>query len=116
MYGCSTPILIYGWIENNSNKMINPDWIAKHYKNVNIYANEVVRNHMYSACYGIECKISNNGTIVINETNKEEVTKIYNVWRKYYEKKNVNICALGYYMAICGDYDYEHEYYTPVFP
>jgi hypothetical protein len=113
MYGCSEPIIIYGWVENNTNFMLDPEWIVTNYKIINVYASEVVRNHLYSACYGIECKLLTNGSIIINEDKKEEVKKLYDLWYNYQKKqKNKKICELGYHLAISGDYEWEHKYYN----
>jgi hypothetical protein len=112
MFGCSNPILIYGWIENNSDKMLDPEWIETNYPNIGFYASEVVRNHMYSASYGIECKLTNQGIISVNKEKKQIVQQFYDLWCKYQEKKNNKLPELGYYLVICGDFEWEHTYYT----
>jgi hypothetical protein len=123
MYGCSIPVLIYGWIENNSELMLHPEWIETNYPFISYYASETVRNHMYSACYGIECKLNNEGHIEINSDHKQAVQKFYNLWCKYQENNNNNLKnknknkiinkmpMLGYRLAITGDFEWQHKYY-----
>ena len=68
MWGCIEPKLIYGFGEGNENLVIDYNWIDEKYPYIGIYANELVRNLLNKAFYGIECGI------------EKKVTKIEKKW------------------------------------
>lgn len=51
MYGCSSPCVVYGWQEPVENIVIHDEWLTKY--EIQLFANEVVKNHACSAIYGI---------------------------------------------------------------
>jgi hypothetical protein len=118
MFGCANAVLIYGWIENNSDLMLDPEWLETNYPFIDYYASETVRNHMYSACYGITCKLDTDGNIIIDNENKEAVQQLYTLWCKYQEKKKKKnklankLPVLGFHLVISGDFEWQHKYYT----
>lgn len=122
MYGCAIPVLIYGWIENNSDMLLDPEWIETNYPFIDFYASETIRNHIYSGAYGIKCKLTENGEIQSDHELEEEVKKLYNLWCDYIKKQKKSkskskeeLPTLGYHLVISGDYEWEHKCYIPDF-
>lgn len=116
MYGCINPVLIYGWMENNTDFMLDIEWLETNYPHIDYYASETIRHHMYNACYGIACKLTEEGEIIIDEDDKQTVTHLYNLWCDYHKNrhkinKKIKLPNLGYYLVVSGDFEWQHKSY-----
>jgi hypothetical protein len=113
MYGCFEPVVIYGWMENNTDFMLDIKWLETNYPFINFYASNVIRNHMYKASYGIECKLTEQGEIIIHDDYKRDIAFLYNLWCDYHRKskKNIKMPELGYHLVVSGDFEWEHQSY-----
>lgn len=56
-----------------------PD-LQKEYKDFVVYHSELLPNGLFKEC--LDCKVSTNGILINEETNKAELVKLCNIWRK----------------------------------
>jgi len=109
MYGDSTPIVVYGWHETDSNRMIHSEWFEKHYSELEIYTTEVVRMYAVNILYGVVCTIHTDGTITIPAT-KDLVDKAYREISTNAEEK---YSPLGIHLGITGGHEWCQDFYIP---
>ena len=72
MYGCSTPLIVYGFSETNVEYIICPDNLES--TGLLAYTDCVVRNNASSIVYGIRCKFDGEtGTASISDEDRQIV-------------------------------------------
>lgn len=118
MYGCSDPVLVYGFNTGNRDAIINPDYLARVFPDISEYARDVVRNYLGEAIYGIECGLNmETGQAIISDDDKQKVKQLYDKYVEYV-KTNFDLtceeilkdCRLGFHLAVTGDYETCQDY------
>ncbi len=112
MYGCFSPVLIYGFMDTNEKKVLSQDFIDKHFNFIQIYAQETIRNYCTDEIYyGYVVSMREDGTIIDDDIDdKENIIKLYNMYMKQFPDSEA---TLGYHVALDGDYEmYEMETYV----
>ena len=118
MHGCYDGYMFFGFNENETDNIIDPDWLYQTYPDIQVFATNVVRNYLGVACYGIRCKTDIvTGMPIISAEEKQKVTEFYNAFVLYKttmaDGKKIKPINLGYYIGISGDFcDEEHYNYT----
>src|SRR5271163_3030582 len=80
MYGCFNSYIIYGWKEGNRDSAIDPEWFYDYCPDgiVQVYASDVIRNHIVEAIYGAVCQIDpDTGQLIISDDYKSTVNYLY---------------------------------------
>jgi len=106
MHGCCMGYVIYGFQENESNRMIDSEWMEEYYSGVSHFAADEY------LLYGFVCQLNREtGIPTLSEGTKQVVNKLY---RHFLTSKNLttNDVPIGYYVVVDGDYDLTHESYT----
>ena len=120
MYGCYYSTILYGFCEDNSDYVLDAEWLYDQEKDVIEIASEsVVRNHMAEACYGVRCSINaNSGKIEVDDNQKKIIEAFYTRFIAYkkqndnYDENDEYSPKLGYYNVIIGDYSVDHDSYN----
>lgn len=95
------PYLIYGFQENEENKMIDEEWLEEHYPGINSFASD---EQMF---YGFICNMNpETGIPILSDGTKRLVKKLYN-----HKQSNPEKIPLGFYVVISGEYELDHERY-----
>lgn len=112
MYGCSNAYMIFGCNENNRERVIDNNWLYRHWQDIHVYALDVVRNCLGEACYGIRCSIDiNTGNSFICDEDKQIVQDFFEKFITYNGHDTGS--RLGYYLCVSGDYtDEQHNTYV----
>lgn len=113
MYACYDPFVVYGILESNRDQMLDREWLEENFTKIEMYASDVVRNHMGSAIYGYAVYLRPNGTATATEEQKADVQTLYDMICTYCASQDTEPPELGYFLAMSGDYEYEHEEYVP---
>ena len=118
MYGCSDPVIVYGWkeTESDSERVICYEWLEKY--GLSLYATEIIRNNACQAVYGIPCSFDSKvGKAIIGTEEKERVEKAFNdMVERYYKKNNKDPPELEYNYAVSGDMSWDClEEYDPYY-
>jgi hypothetical protein len=119
MYSCYDCHLIFGWREVDRNAIIDPEWLNDKFDGeVEIFAEDIVRNYIGNAIYGVivSYKSTNDGIVSSTESanKKEAITKIFEEIMTLRGIENVEEHALGYHIAMSGDFEICQESYIPI--
>jgi hypothetical protein len=113
MYGCYDAYLIYGIRDNNTNLILDES-ILEEYEahDIGVYASEVVRCHMCMPIYGYSVGIDVTGQPrQVPDAVKQTLQDLYDRLTLFHEQNGSEKPTLGYFMAVCGDYEKEHSSY-----
>ncbi len=116
MYSCYDGYVVFGVMESERDAMLEHDWLEENFPSLNVYASDVVRNHMGNAVYGISVHLDQTtGQAYVSAEDKADVMRLYELLCNYYarlgdtQKPNV-----GFFTVVSGDYECEqHCEYIP---
>ena len=116
MHGCADPVVVYGWQEKRSNKVISDEWLEAH--GIEVFAEDQVNGYAgMVALYGISCSFNKTkGKAKISAEEKDIVQKAYESFAKSRAKKGEPEAEqlLEYHLALEGDMCWdEHTTYNP---
>ena len=98
MYGCSSPHIVYGFLEIDNEKVITYEWLSEN--GLELYATELIRNTACEAVYGVE--------IGFEEPSEKTKTYFTELAKKY------NLQEPDKHLVLSGDISWEcHSEYTP---
>ncbi len=103
MNGCADGVIVYGWSENVSDRMIASEWLEE--QNINSFPMDLVRGYAGYFVYGVQCKWdrkTGQATVASEEKKKVEDAA---------EKAGIAMDKLEFYLAVTGDYETCHEEY-----
>lgn len=103
MYGCFDPDYVYGIIDDDNcrNMIFDEDEIET--LGLEIYAQDVVRNYLGNAVYGVSVEKT------ASKKQKSSVKDAMDYLKKNY--KNTDKLRMGYFLVIKGNWEVEHEPY-----
>ncbi len=116
MHSCYDAYLVYG-VMDNSDRLIDSDWLEEHFPEMGRYASDIVRNYMCTPVYGYTCsgdEINGVYQIAMSDESKAEIKKLYDMICDYNKAiGETNMPAIGYYSVISGDYKTEQYTFIP---
>jgi hypothetical protein len=117
MYGQFDPFILYGILESNRDSVLDSDWLQSNFPSLDTYASDVVRNYMGSAIYGVPVYLDpKTGSAYVSEEDRVIVQRLYDRLCAYYKARGASqndLPEMGYFLAMSGDYECEHEVYVP---
>jgi hypothetical protein len=120
MYSCYDPFVVFGIQESNRDMMLDSEWLAEHFPNIQMWASDIVRNCMGSAIYGYAVYLQREtGMSTVSDEEKADVEALYERMCAHYRAQGVSeedMPEMGYFLAMSGDYECEHSSYVPNAP
>ena len=118
MYGCSDAVLVYGFNMGNREYIIDYNYLADVFPGISQYANDVVRNYLGEAIYGISCGLNREtGQSIISDDDKQKVKQLYNKYIEYVKtnfdltyQERIKDIRFGFHLAVSGDYETCQKY------
>jgi hypothetical protein len=112
MHSCYNSYIVFGWEEDDRNQVIDEFWLDEHFKDIEIYVSDVVKNYAGNAIYGISCNLNTStGQAVIEDKYRSKVEEAYKIIENTSNRK---LTPLGFHLALSGDYCWsEHVTYIP---
>lgn len=116
MYSCYDSYLVFGVIESSRHAMLDRDWLEEHFPDINMFASDVVRNHMGNAVYCVVAQFDKQtGQAYVSNESHAEVIRLYDVLYQYYTGMGDEYLPdVGFFTVISGGYDTsDHSEYIP---
>jgi hypothetical protein len=116
MYSCYDGYVVFGVMESERDAMLERDWLEENFPSLNMYASDVVRNHMGNAVYGISVHLDKTtGQACVSAENKAEVMRLHELLCNYYARLgDAQKPGVGFFTVVSGDYTHEqHCEYIP---
>lgn len=117
MHGNFDPLLLYGVLESNRDRIVRRDWLQTYFPSLDTFASDVARTYMGSAIYGIPVYLDPaTGAATVNADDKAVVQVLYDTICTYYRAQGAtqnDLPEVGYFLALTGDFECEHEEYVP---
>ena len=112
MYGWFDPLVIYGFQELDGDSEISESYFQQKFPDsideFTIEASSLVRSQICKAVYGVHVVFTSGGVSKVTKKQKQLVQRIYNE-----VSKTKKYGAIGFHLAIRGDYQSEHVHYNP---
>jgi len=116
MYGCFDAHLVYGFEDPDWHQSLDATWVES--RGLRTWASAVIRNNLCSSIYGVEAMISEDGVASVDPGEKLAVDEFflwYSAYRVGRQKRGGEEASIGkpcFRVALSGDYESEHVYYT----
>lgn len=96
VYGVANPLLVYGFCEENDDRLLNEDDLYN-FQGVRIEYQSVCRNVYYEPYYCILCEMSPEGTIKIKDENAlKELIRLHSIL----EKRGEHVTDMCYTLCV----------------
>ena len=100
--------------------MLDCEWLAEHFPDIQMWASDVVRNYMGSAIYGYAVYLKREtGMCTVPDKEKADVEALYERLCTHYRAQGVleeDMPEMGYFLAMSGDYERGNTSYVPNVP
>ena len=114
MHGRFAPCLVYGFWEMAQGKCLDPDWVKA--RGAEVFSDAVVRQRLNAACYGTEASCDPSGAVAVVDEDRgaavQDLFERYCSHRRARGAREEDLPALGFFLALRGDYVNELCEYT----
>jgi hypothetical protein len=100
--------MVYGFYEITGEEIVDRDWLAEYYPDIEIFATSVIRNYAECPCYGVICGFDELGQLFLEEEKKRMVDNCYDAIKQITLKS-----AVGFHLVLRGDYHFFQQVYSP---